>query len=112
MSFKINLWQVADSKLVELDSKPLDSEGRLEAWLANDPTLLGVDVLIVGRQVVTDHGGRIDLLGLDKDANCIVIELKRGRTPRDVVAQLLDYGIGDVLQKTSWSVGYGYSYIT
>ncbi|MCH8839701.1 MAG: DUF91 domain-containing protein [Planctomycetes bacterium] len=87
----MNLWHVAGEELVELRSKPLDSEDRLENWLANDPSLLGIDILIIGRQVVTDHAGRIDLLGLDRDANCVIIELKRGRTPRDVVAQLLDY---------------------
>ena len=91
MSFRISLWHVEGAELTGLHSKPLDSEDRLETWLANDPSLLGIDILVIGRQVATDHGGRIDLLGLDRDANCVVIELKRGRTPRDVVAQLLDY---------------------
>ena len=92
MSFRISLWHVEGAELTELHSKLLDSEDRLETWLANDPSLLGIDILLIGRQIVTDHGRRIDLLGLDRDANCVVIELKRGRTPRDVVAQLLDYG--------------------
>lgn len=91
MSFRMNLWHVAGEELAELRSKPLDSEDRLENWLARDPSLLGIEILIIGRQVVTDHAGRIDLLGLDRDANCVIVELKRGRTPRDVVSQLLDY---------------------
>lgn len=49
MSFKINFWPVADSKRVELDSKPLGFGGRLEAMLENDSTLLGVNVLIRDR---------------------------------------------------------------
>lgn len=52
----------------------------------------GIDLLIIGRQVYTDHGGYIDLLGLDVDGRAHVLELKRDRTPRDVVAQTLDYG--------------------
>jgi hypothetical protein len=32
-----------------------------------------------------------DLLGLDKDGNLVIIELKKGRTSREVVAQLLEY---------------------
>ena len=92
MAFRLDLWHVDGTELKPLRSKPLDAEERLETWLANDPSLLGIDIVLIGRQVVTRHGGRVDLLGLDRDANCVIIELKKGRTPRDVVAQLLDYG--------------------
>ena len=49
-------------------------------------------MLIVARQVTTSFGGVVDLLGLDADGRLHVLELKRDRTPRDVVAQVLDYG--------------------
>ena len=103
MAFRMNLWQVDGTGLRELPNKPLDSEERLESWLARDPSLLGTELLIIGRQVATTYGTRIDLLGLDREANCVVIELKRGRTPREVVAQLLDYG--------SWVQHLGYEYL-
>ena len=48
-------------------------------------------ILIIGRQVRTDLGGFIDLLGVDREGNVVVVELKRDRTPRDVVAQALEY---------------------
>ena len=40
-----------------------------------------------------DEEGTIypDLLGVDIDGNLVIVEFKRGRTPRDVVAQLLEY---------------------
>ena len=36
-------------------------------------------------------GGTLDLLVVDEQANLVVVELKRDKTPRDVVAQTLDY---------------------
>ena len=67
--------------------------------LAEDPGMTGIDLLVVGRQVRTAYGGYIDLLALDADGRVHVLELKRDRTPRDVVAQTLDYG--------SWVQGLG-----
>ena len=46
----------------------------------------------LGRQVITEHQKRIDILAVDGDGDLHVLELKRNRTPRDVVAQVLDYG--------------------
>jgi hypothetical protein len=48
-------------------------------------------ILVLGREVSTEFGGRIDILGLDSDGNTVVIECKRDRTPRDIIAQILDY---------------------
>jgi Endonuclease NucS C-terminal domain len=63
----------------------------LEDLLAHDPTLVGEPLLLVGRQVPTVYGGSIDLLAVDGEGYLCVLELKRDRTPREVVAQLLDY---------------------
>jgi hypothetical protein len=48
-------------------------------------------LLIIGRQVPTSFGTYIDLLAVDGDGILHVLELKRDRTPREVV-QLFDYG--------------------
>lgn len=65
-------------------------EKNLEDWLGANPHLLGDDILLIGRQVRTDHG-IIDLLALDREGRTVVIELKRGRASREVVGQLNSY---------------------
>lgn len=93
MPFEMMLWRVAGSKLERVVASRLDQEQRLEDWIANDASILGMDdIVIIGRQVPTDFSGRIDLLALNREANCVVLELKRGRTPREVTAQALEYG--------------------
>jgi RecB family endonuclease NucS len=47
--------------------------------------------MLIGRQEDTGLGGRIDLLAIAPDGSPILIELKRDRTPREVVAQAIDY---------------------
>jgi hypothetical protein len=74
-----------------LPTVQLDNEKRLEQWIADDVSLIGLEVLIIGRQVFTESGGFIDLLAIDRKGDLVLIELKRGKTPRDVVAQTLDY---------------------
>lgn len=72
-------------------ARKLANEEMLEEWIAKNPRLIGLDVLVLGRQVITESGGRIDILGIDGDGDLAIIELKRDRTPRDIVAQVLDY---------------------
>ena len=91
MTFNMNLWKVNNNKLIELPKSRLDSEERLEEWIAQDSNITGLDILIIGRQVVTIYGGRIDLLAIDNIGNLVILELKRDKTSRDVVAQTLDY---------------------
>ena len=69
------------------------AEADLEQWLGANPGGILEDgpLLIIGRQVPTDLGKSIDLLGVDREGNVVVVELKRDRTPRDVVAQALEY---------------------
>jgi TPR repeat protein len=53
--------------------------------------ILGTDVLVIGRQVATDTGGTIDLLGIDAGANLVVLQLKRDKAPQEIVAQTLEH---------------------
>jgi hypothetical protein len=91
------IWRMTEAGPVPLAYGSLDLESRLEDMIVANPSLTGIDLLVVGRQVRTDFGGNIDVLAIDVDGHVHVLELKRGRTPRDVVAQALDYG--------SWAQG-------
>ena len=91
MPFSMKLWQVQAKDLQEIKRDALNDEQRLEDWVVKDPGILGIDVLLVGRQVTTANQGRIDLLAIDDEANLVVLELKRDKTPREIVAQALDY---------------------
>ncbi len=86
----------SDGEFTEYEQLPFKvdhEESVLEEWLESNPDGILEDgqILIIGRQVPTDLGACIDLLGVDREGNAVVIELKRDRTPRDVVAQALEY---------------------
>jgi hypothetical protein len=93
MPIEIGLWKIKDKEAVPVPSSSLDKEGRLEDFLERDIAILGLDILlIVGKQVRTSWGKLIDLLCINAEGDLFVVELKRDRTPREVVAQALDYG--------------------
>lgn len=92
MPVEMGLWRMSKAGPVPVTSEPLGVERRLEDMLVADLTLTGLDLLLIGRQVKTDYGGIVDILAVDSDGHLHVLELKRDRTPREIVAQALDYG--------------------
>jgi hypothetical protein len=93
MPTEIKMWNIDNNNVPRaVASEKLDLEYRLEEWIQTDPELVSSEFIIIGKQVKTEYGGFIDLLALDQDGNLVVLELKRDKTPRDIVAQILDYG--------------------
>jgi len=92
MPIELGFWRLNGNQPARLESSGLDLESRLEDILASDLDILNPGLLLIGRQVPTFYGKFIDLLAIDAQGNVVVIELKRARTPREVVAQVLDYG--------------------
>ena len=96
MPEEIRLWEVHPDNphgpLQGVNEVRLDLEARLQSWVRRDPSVLADDLLVIGQEVPTDVGGFIDLLALDAEGTLVVVELKRGQTPREVAAQALDYG--------------------
>ncbi len=84
------IWQVGDTP-APLTVTNLGSEQLLETMIVNDSRILSSQWMLIGRQEITGFGGRIDLLAIAPDGSLVLIELKRDRTPREVIAQALDY---------------------
>ncbi len=94
MGTEIKTWQIVDGKL-EFISTNLKSEGRtepydLEPWLESNPAIIGSNITIIGRQTMS-KSGPIDLLGIDKAGNVVIIEIKRDKLPREALVQAIDY---------------------
>lgn len=90
MPIKHAIWKIGVNPQ-PLARSTLKSEALLEQIIIREPGILSEHWLLIGQQVSTSHGGRLDLLALNSDAQLIIIELKRDQTPREVVAQALDY---------------------
>jgi siroheme synthase (precorrin-2 oxidase/ferrochelatase) len=92
LPIKTDIWTV-DAAPTKLVPSRLPSEQFLEDMIVNAPDILSEEWMLIGRQESTGMGGRIDLLAVAPDGALVLIELKRDRTPREVVAQALDYAV-------------------
>ena len=90
------IFRLEGDKLIIAQETNVELEQHIEIWIENSPWAVIQDELVlwIDRQPsAQDDEGTIfpDLLGVDSEGNLVVVEFKRGRTPRDVVAQLLEY---------------------
>ena len=88
----------ADGRLTEYEAKSLDDEHcekEFKDWLEQNPQMLieKEKVLWIGREVTTELGKSVDLLGLDERGQILAVEVKAGTSPRTVIAQALEYGV-------------------
>ena len=88
----------SSNRISELMSKTFAELGfgerqHLQEWLANQPSALGEELLILQKEFdgFDDTRERLDLLALDKDGRLVIIENKLDDSGRDVVWQALKY---------------------
>jgi hypothetical protein len=65
----------------------------LQEWIANNPDMLGEELLIIQKEFdgFNDTQERLDLLAVDKERRLVIIENKLDDTGRNVVWQALKY---------------------
>ncbi len=71
----------------------LKERQNLQKWIAENPEVLGEELLIIQQEFdgFNETNERLDLLALDKNGNIVVIENKLDDTGRDVTWQVLKY---------------------
>lgn len=87
---------IKNKKLIKLKTTKFSTLGLREAidieeWIENTPEILGEKLLIIHRQLQLPTGGKLDLLAIDKNANLVIIELKRDDSGTDVEWQAIKY---------------------
>ena len=92
MATEIKTWQLVNGVLQPVSTPFADNEkeSALEKWIKSKPEILGDDIAIIGEQVRT-KSGPLDFLGIDRTGNTVIIELKRDKLAREVLAQAIDY---------------------
>lgn len=88
---EIKLWEIERHSVRQIEKSKLDYEDRLEKWLLEDISILSSNLVVIGSQVLTPYGKVIDILAINTIGEVVIIELKRDKTYREVVAQVLDY---------------------
>lgn len=93
--YKVNKKTNSVSKLEQKLFKDLHIKERehLQEWIANNPEMLGEELLIIQKEYdgFNDTHERLDLLALDKSGGLVIIENKLDDTGRNVVWQALKY---------------------
>lgn len=90
MPIETGIWRLGPP-LQRVEFSALQREDRLHQCLSTDLSVLSPRLMRIGDKVRTEHGKEIDILAIDSEGTLSIIELKRDRTPREVVAQALDY---------------------
>ncbi len=87
-----------NNKIEKISEKTFSELGfrereNLQEWLADNPSALGEELLIIQKEFngFSDTNERLDLLALDKQGNLVIIENKLDDSGRNVTWQCLKY---------------------
>lgn len=93
--FRIDPHTKEPSSMEEVDFARLGLQERrdIQEWIANNPRVLGEDLLIIGKEFsdFDQTNERLDLLAVDADGRIVIIEVKRDDTGRHAHLQAIKY---------------------
>ena len=93
--FRINPGNRQSDRIEEVDFARLGLKERrdIQEWVADNPGILGDDLLIIGKEFsgFDRTNERLDLLAVDRDGRLVIIELKRDDSGADAHWQAIKY---------------------
>jgi hypothetical protein len=87
---QIKLWKIESDDVIKISKEPPDYLHRLERWLIKDVTILSQNLAVIGSQVVSPYGKKIDILAINSSGELVIIEFKRDKPNHEVIAHVLD----------------------
>jgi len=87
---------IKGKKLTKLSSRRFGEIGirerfDVQEWVERSPDILGEELLVISKELPVSNGCRLDLLAVDKDANLVIIELKRDDSGASIEWQAIKY---------------------
>ena len=87
----VNNKRLIELKLTGFSDLGLKERFDIQEWIEKSPTILGEELLVIGKEVILPSGKRLDLLCVDKAAALVVVELKRDDSGVSVEWQAIKY---------------------
>jgi len=87
---QIKLWKIESDDVIKISKESVDYEHRLEKWLIEDISILSENLAVLGCQIVSPYGKKIDILAINSNGELVIIEFKHNKPNSEVITQLLD----------------------
>jgi len=86
-------WKNKKGETLNVVGSPFNSEEEFENYIYKTREILG-DIFIIKRQIRASSGHDIpDMIGIDKENNVVIIEMKNGEVDENIIPQVLRYAI-------------------
>jgi hypothetical protein len=87
---QIKLWEIEPEGIIKINEESFDFGCKLENWLIKDISILSQNLVILGCQVVSPYGKKIDILAINSSGDLVIIEFKHHKPDHEVISNVLD----------------------